>query len=132
LKDREGLWRLLLVITTRKVAHRHRHDLQERRDVRRTLTDSIFSNQAKESAGDEFHQLPSREPAPEFAAAFVETCHAFFQSLDDPQLQEVAALRIEGFTDAEIGQHLRCSRRTVLRRLEIIRRQLQRLQEVDV
>src|SRR5438094_672479 len=38
LQDRDSLWHLLLAITGRKVAHRHRHDRQQRRDVRRNLS----------------------------------------------------------------------------------------------
>jgi DNA-directed RNA polymerase specialized sigma24 family protein len=53
----------------------------------------------------------------------------FMQSLGDPQLQLVATLRMEGYTDAEIGQRLGCSRSTVQRRLEIIRRSGLRLTE---
>jgi hypothetical protein len=35
LGSRGNLWRLLVVITARKVAHRQRHDQQQRRDVHR-------------------------------------------------------------------------------------------------
>ena len=40
LGSRENLWHLLVVITARKVAHRHRHDQQQSRDVNRNLADS--------------------------------------------------------------------------------------------
>jgi DNA-directed RNA polymerase specialized sigma24 family protein len=73
--------------------------------------------------------LVSREPTPEFAAEFADVCEMFMQSLGDPQLQLVATLRMEGYTDAEIGQRLGCSRSTVQRRLEIIRRSGLRLTE---
>ena len=72
--------------------------------------------------------LVSREPTPEFAAEFVETCESLFQSLDDPALQQVVALRMEGYEDAEIADRLKCSRRTVQRRLEVIRRHWDRLE----
>ena len=64
-----------------------------------------------------------------FALAFAETCDSLFQSLDDPKLQEIAALRMEGYTDSEIATRLNCARSTVQRRLEIIRRQCQQLEE---
>ncbi len=128
LRDRESLWSLLLAIASRKVAHRQRHDFQQRRDVRRTLFDSVFANGADDSAAAEIQHVPSREPTPEFAAAFVETCDSLFQSLDDPNLQEVAALRMEGYKDSEIANHMSCARSTVQRRLEIIRRSCQHLE----
>ena len=122
LKDRESLWQLLLVITSRKVSQRHRHDHRQRRDVRRTVTDSIFVSSGEGTSLGAINDSPSREPTPEFAAEFVDVCETLFNSLDDPQLMQVALLKIEGFADGEIAQRLDSSRRTVQRRLEIIRR----------
>lgn len=119
LQDREGLWRLLLRVTALKVAERHRFDHRQRRDVSRTLHDSIFS-EAASSGGIEGTE--AREPSPEFAAQFVEVCGMFFEKLRDPTLQAVARLRMDGYTDSEIGQRLNCTRRTVQRRVEAIRR----------
>ena len=42
LKDRGDLWRVLVVITSRKVSLRHRHDRQEKRDINRVRGDSVF------------------------------------------------------------------------------------------
>ena len=96
LRDRESLLRLLLVITSRKVARRHAHDRRQRRDVRRNVSNHIFVDSADDLSYDAVEQLPSREPTPEFAAEFAETCEALFQRLDDPQLQQVVTLRMEG------------------------------------
>jgi DNA-directed RNA polymerase specialized sigma24 family protein len=122
------LWRLLLAITARKAAHRHRHDQQQRRDVRRNLSASIFLQFSEDSAPAGVELLASREPTPEFAAEFVETCDLLYQSLGDPALQQVVALRMEGYSDAEIAGRLKCSRRTVQRRIEVIRRHWDRLE----
>ena len=121
LEDRRSLLRLMLAITARKVAHRHRYDLQQRRDVRRNLSELIFVTSTDDSAAMGIDQLPAREPTPEFVMEFVETCERLFQSLDDP-LQEVVRMRMEGYTVAEVAQRLDCSQRTVKRRLEVIRR----------
>ncbi|MCA9168827.1 MAG: HTH domain-containing protein [Planctomycetales bacterium] len=121
LHDRRCLWSLLLKVTALKVAQRVRYDHRQRRDVRRSLTDSVFAN-ATNSENNVVDRLPSREPSPEFAAEFVEVCELLFQRLKDPSLQSVAMLRIEGFTDTEIAEKLTCSRRTVQRRVEAIRR----------
>ena len=127
LGDRESLWKLLLVITSHKVSDRHRHDQQQRRDVRRTLSDSIFANSADTSGPGGIQELPSREPTPEFAAAFAETCENLFLRLDDPRLREVAAMRMEGYAAEEIASRLKCTRSTVQRRLAVIRHQWQHL-----
>jgi len=128
LQDRHSLWHLLLAIAARKVAHRHRHDQQERRDVRRTFSDSIFVPSSDDSACAGVGMIASREPTPEFTAEFAETCETLFNSLKDPALHQVGTLRMEGHTDAEIANRLECSRRTVQRRLEVIRRHWDRLE----
>jgi RNA polymerase sigma factor (sigma-70 family) len=128
LGSRENLWHLLVVITARKVAHRHRHDQQQSRDVHRNLSDSIFVRSRVETSSAGLDLTVSREPTPEFAAEFVETCESLFESLDDPALKQVVTLRMEGYTDAEVADRLRCSRRTVQRRLEVVRRRWGRLE----
>ncbi len=128
LNDRNSLWALMLIMTTQKISNRHRFDRQQRRDVRRTVTESVFCRLDNSAVDDGIHRLISREPTPEFAAEFAETCHSLFESLDDPQLEQVVLLRMEGRTDAEIAEQLKCSRRTVQRRLEVIRRQLMGLE----
>ncbi len=123
MRDRESLWGLMLVITSQKVSNRHRFDQQQKRDIRRTLTDSVFYDSELSDT-----PLTSREPTPEFAAEFNETCDRLFACLDDPDLREIAALKLEGFTDSEIAEKLDCSRRTVQRRMTMIRRQWEALE----
>jgi len=131
LNDRDSLWRLMLVITGRKIANRHRHDKRQRRDDRRTLTDSIFSesqlNQGKQLGDD----LLSREPTPEFVAEFHETSERLIAAIDEPDLKEIALLRVEGFNDSEIADRLDCSRRTVQRRLTMIRQLWESQEPID-
>ncbi|MDP1561134.1 MAG: ECF-type sigma factor [Pirellulaceae bacterium] len=127
LKDRDSLWRLMLVITCQKISNRHRFDHRKRRDVRLTLTDSIFYNSINVTTEA---NLVSTEPAPEFVAEFVETCEKLFAEFDDPILEKITNLRLEGFSDSEIATQLDCSRRTVQRRLEIIRRKLASMEPI--
>ena len=121
LHDRGSLWGLMLAITSQKISNRNRFDQQQRRDVRRTLTDSVFMN--VDDSFPQGNQAVSREPTPEFAAEFSDVWRSLFDRLADPTLRDIAALRLEGYTDPEISKRLNCSRRTVQRRLEIIRRE---------
>ena len=127
LQDRDSLWRLMLVITAQKVANRHRYDQQQRRDVRRNSSDSIFTD-SRQNLDARAMTAASREPTPEFAAEFVDICECLFRSLEDSTLKEIAGLKLEGYTDSEIADRLNCSRRTVQRRITIIRRHWQRLE----
>lgn len=121
LHDRDSLWRLMLVITGRKITNRHRHDQRQRRDDRRTLTDSVFSDRQLDQGKQMGDGLLSREPTPEFVAELHETSERLFAAIDEPDLKEIAMLRIEGYNDSEIADRLNCSRRTVQRRLTMIR-----------
>ena len=125
-----NLVRLLLVITNRKVSRRHRHDRQQRRDVRRTSTELPSTPKTNDLPVD-VCDLESREPSPEFGATFSDTCDQFIDRLGDPKLIEVALLRIEGYTDGEIAERLNCVRSTVQRRLSIVRRECEALAEAN-
>jgi RNA polymerase sigma factor (sigma-70 family) len=129
LRDRGSLWHLLVTITGRKVARRQRHDRQQRRDVLRHVSAASVLSPDIETVPAGIDRMVAREPTPEFAAEFVETCDSLFQSLGDAALQQVVTLRMEGYNDAEIAERLKCSRRTVQRRLEVIRRHWARLEQ---
>ena len=66
--------------------------------------------------------LSSAEPTPEYLAEFHETWCALFESLEDKTLEEVSRMKIEGYSDAEIGDKLGFTDRTIRRKVERIRR----------
>ena len=121
LGDREDLWRLLVVITTRKVMAQTRGQLREKRGggLVRPAADLA------ESCPDEDDILAravGSEPTPEFAAMVAEEYRRLLERLDDDVLRKVAVLRMEGHTSDEIAGQLGCARRTVARQLALIRR----------
>lgn len=121
--------RLLLVVTSRKVARRHQFDYRQVRDVSRNVASFVFADSSDDAMTLELGQLAAREPTPEFSAEFAETCEQFFACLDDNRLREIVSLRMEAYTDTEIADRLNCSRRTVQRSLEIIRRKWSRQEQ---
>src|SRR5262249_28644941 len=66
-------------------------------------------------------EIIGSEPAPEFAVLIAEQFHALLQLLPDQDLRELARLKLEEHTSAEIARHLNCSERTVERKLVLIR-----------
>ena len=66
-------------------------------------------------------QAPAHEPSPELAALMAEECRRLFEALPDESLRQVAALRLEGYTDREIAARLNCGLSTIERRLRTIR-----------
>ena len=61
-------------------------------------------------------------PTPEFAAMMAEQCRRLLDSLEDDGLRQVAISRMEGYNNDEIAAQLGCARRTVARRLDLIRK----------
>ena len=112
LMDRDGLWRLLVVLTNRKAAHLVRDEGRQKR-----------GGKAAPAMADEqeLQQILSREPTPEFAAEVAEQCRRLLARLGDPELESVALWRMEGYRNDEIADKLGCTPRTVERKLRIIR-----------
>jgi DNA-directed RNA polymerase specialized sigma24 family protein len=116
LHDRDNLWRLLVVFTTRKAGHL-------RRDERRQKRGGGFApGTAKEGEDDmALEQLVSREPDPEFAAQVAEECERLLSSLGDQLLRSVALWKMEGWSTDEIAAKLGYTPRSVKRKLRLIR-----------
>jgi DNA-directed RNA polymerase specialized sigma24 family protein len=109
LGGRDELWALLQTILGHKVLDRLKHARRGRRDVRRV------------QGGLRVDDLEGREPTPDEAARLAEDCRRLLDRLGDGRLREVALLKVEGHTDAEIAAKLDCGLRTVQRKLERIR-----------
>ena len=120
LDDRDNLWRLLVTITARKVSVRRRHDRRNRRDVGRTVDEAILATPDNSTPG--LDGLPAAEPTPQFAAEVAESCELLFARLTDRVLQQIARLKLEGYHNGEIADELGVTRRTIERKLGIIRR----------
>lgn len=120
LGDRIDLWKLLVVITERKIANRFRKESRQRRSMYRTINESTLAQSTDLAFG--LDHFEGREPSPEFATDFADLCGALLDSLQDESLQDVARLKLRGLDTQEIAHQLDCSRRTIARRLLIIRR----------
>jgi DNA-directed RNA polymerase specialized sigma24 family protein len=122
LEDRGDLWRLLVVITARKASAQ----LDRRRALKRggdrfridpphgRADDSVDSS-------DPLIQIVARQPSPEFAAMVADETTHLLDRLGDEALRQIALWRMEGYTSDEIAERLGCARRTVARRLDLIR-----------
>jgi DNA-directed RNA polymerase specialized sigma24 family protein len=119
LDDRADLWRVLVTIAARKAADLVQHEQRRKRGGGRVRSEADLAAAALEGAG--IGQAPAREPSPELAALMAEECHRLFDSLPDESLRQVAALRLDGYTDREIAARLGCCLSTIERRLRTIR-----------
>ncbi len=117
LADRGDLWRLLVVITARKVGEQVKREARQKRGGGRVAAPLAGDS----SSSDPMCSILAHDPTPLFAAAAAEEYRRLLDLLGD-ELRQVAIDRMEGYTNDEIAARLGCARRTVARRLELIRK----------
>lgn len=115
LDDREDLWRLLVVITARKAFAQADRQRRLKRGGGKVATEADRGPLGLDL-------LAGSDPSPEFAAMVAEEYQRLLDVLDDDELRKVAISRMEGYTNDEIAEQLGCARRTVARRLDLIRK----------
>ncbi len=111
LNDREDLWRLLVFKTVRKAIDKLRWERSQKRGGGRVpATDA------------ELQRVIGREPSPELAAEFADSCQHLLAQLPD-DLRQIAVWRMEGYSVEEIAGRIGRCDRTVKRYLDLIRTQ---------
>jgi DNA-directed RNA polymerase specialized sigma24 family protein len=120
LTDREDLWRLLVVLTARKASAQAQRRRAQKRGGDRVRLDPAEPASSHHDGG--LAEVVGREPSPDFAAMVAEEYRRLLDRLGDDALRQVALWRMEGYTSDEIAERLGCARRTVARRLDLIRR----------
>jgi DNA-directed RNA polymerase specialized sigma24 family protein len=122
LAGRDELWRLLVVMTARKAAARARWQARQKRGGGRIIDESDLPAAGSLEEIRMLDRVVGREPTPEFALMVAEEYRNLLEGLGDESLRQVAIRRMEGYTTDEIADHLGCARRTVARRLDLIRK----------
>ena len=118
LTDRDGLWRLLVVITARKAINQADKEL---RRARRLPQATGGNGRAIEPV--DIAEVVSDEPTPDFCVQTAESLRDLLSSLGDKQLQDLAVFKMEGYSNKDISDRTGLSIRTVERKLGIIRRE---------
>jgi len=117
-ENRDGLWGLLAVITSRKIAAQRRYLNRQKRgggDVRGESGFAEFGH-----AG--INAITVNLPTPDVLAEVSESCDQLLDALPDETMKKVVLLKFEGATNCEVASELNCTQRTVERKLERIRR----------
>jgi DNA-directed RNA polymerase specialized sigma24 family protein len=120
-KNRDELWWLLLAITRQKVASHVRRETTQKRGTGRVRTETALAFDVSSNSGFSLDNLIGRSPSPQFVAALNEQHQHLLSLLQGENLCQVANMRIEGYTVAEIAEQLGISHRAVERKLQIIR-----------
>jgi DNA-directed RNA polymerase specialized sigma24 family protein len=120
LADRDGLWRLLVVITLRKVmAQAARQSARKRGGGRLVGESAVIGGDAAEAHG--LDRIAADEPGPEVVVMVIDEYRRLRDCLGSELLRQMLDLRLQGCTREEIAERLGCAERTVRRKLELIR-----------
>ncbi|HEX8203136.1 MAG TPA: ECF-type sigma factor [Isosphaeraceae bacterium] len=123
LNDRDDLWRVLTLVTLRKAIDLVNHERRQKRGGAAVVVGEsarLGPNSCGINAPG-IEQLIARDPTPEFAAQVAEECQVLLDHLGDDVLRSVALWKLECYTNDEIAAKLDCDRRTVERKLHLIR-----------
>jgi DNA-directed RNA polymerase specialized sigma24 family protein len=121
IKGRDELWRLLYCISGRKAQGYVRHQTRKKRGGGKVSGESIFKTDRDSEKQDGLDQVADPSASPAMMAQFANDCERLFDMLDDEVLQTIALLRIEGYSVDEISRRVGCAKRSVERRLSLIR-----------
>ncbi len=115
LSNRDQLWKLLVQITLRKASNTANRHLQARRDVRRDVNGAAVPAVDFDEPTALLNQLDIDDPTPAEAALLNEALEHRFQALREPELRMIAQKKLEGYTNQEIAQELKCTVRKLER-----------------
>jgi RNA polymerase sigma factor (sigma-70 family) len=119
LDDRKDLWEVLLMVTTRKASDQRQVERRQKRGGGRVRGESGFGSPNASAGG--LAQIAGREPSPDFALQVAEQLDRLLERLGEDSLRKLSTLKLEGYSNAEIAEHLGCGLRTVERKLSRIR-----------
>jgi DNA-directed RNA polymerase specialized sigma24 family protein len=120
LEDPTDLWRLLVVITDRKVHRLHARRNCEKRGPGLVRGESVFAGADNEEERG-LEQVVGKGLTPEFADAVADACQDLLAALPDDVLRQIAQAKLEGYTNQEIADKLEIGLSTIERKLNRIR-----------
>jgi DNA-directed RNA polymerase specialized sigma24 family protein len=122
LKDRDDLWGLLVIITSRKAADQIARWNRKKRGGGKVRGHSgMFAKGSADQSGS-FDDALQAGPGPETLTIWREEYDQLMNRLGDDTLRQVAAYRIAGFQVDEIAGKLGCARTTIFRKLRLIKK----------
>jgi RNA polymerase sigma factor (sigma-70 family) len=120
-RDRNDLWRLLVVITENQAYDIARRERRQKRGGGAVRGDSAVLGTDSSPAGG-FDRLAG--PSSGFADLFVETCDRLLSLLSEEERQ-IVFLKTQGFSQEEIAEKIGRVPETVSRKLKVIRHKWQ-------
>lgn len=117
-ENRDAFWGLLAVITSRKISAQRRFFERQKRGGGVTRGESGFAG-----LGDSgINAIAGDDRTPDVLAEISESCSQLLGALPDETMRTIVLLKFQGATNGEVASELNCTRRTIERKLERIRR----------
>ena len=121
LTDRDSLWRVLAMLTARKVAREIEYRMTQKRGEGKIRGESIFASEDN-TDGPQLGDLNwDSKQTPAFLAEMREQMEGLLDLLPDTELRTIALMKLEGATNQEIAENLGFVERTIERKLTRIR-----------
>ena len=117
-ENRDALWGLLAVITSRKISAQQRYLNRQKRGGGAVQGESAFV----EFGGAGINEVGGNEQPPDELAEISESCTQLLSALPDDTMKRIVLLKFQGDTNSEIASELNCTERTIERKLERVRR----------
>lgn len=114
-EGRDAFWGLLAVITSRKISSQRRYANRQKRGGGEVRGESGFGDAGINNVNG--NSLP-----PDVLAEVSESCAQLLNAIPDATMREVVLLKFQGALNGEVADELKCTRRTIERKLERIRR----------
>lgn len=121
INGRDDLWWLLLAITRMKVVDHIRREMAEKRGAGLVVSETELKGDSSSSQAFSLDDLIGHDPTPEFLVILEEEHRRLIELLPDDRLKKIANARIEGYTNDEVAEELKISKRSVERKLQLIR-----------
>ena len=117
-ENRDAFWGLLAVITSQKISTQQRYLKRQKRGGGAVRGDSGFAEFGR--AG--INEIDGNHQTPDVLAEIAESCAQLFDVLSDEAMKKIVLLKFQGATNKEVASELKCTERTIERKLERIRR----------
>lgn len=125
LENRDDLWQVLAVITTRKAFRQMSLERAQKRGGGQVRGESVFASRKEDDPACGIQDVATGGPTPEFMAIADEEMENLLSRLPDPALREIALAKLEGYTNEEIADSISRHPRSVERKLQLIRKHWQ-------
>jgi DNA-directed RNA polymerase specialized sigma24 family protein len=122
LADRDGLWGLLVFITAQKAADWVAYARRQKRGGGKVRGHSALEDGPAGSHEGGFGQILAQSPGPATLNVWADEYERLLERLGDETLRQIAELKVQGHTVEEIAERLGLARRTVHRKINLIRK----------